>query len=77
MYDSYLFKSSKQCFIISLSDSIPSARIRIKSGTGLRTLGTLTTICLFVNFEDGLTIRTESVRTGLDASSDTERISAE
>ena len=53
--------------MISLSDLKPSARIKMNSGTGFLTLGTLTTILLLDNFALGRTIRTPTVRTGLDA----------
>ena len=54
----------------------PSARNTMKRGTGLRTLGILTTILLFV-YLPGATIFTANVRTGLDAFSLTDLISAE
>ena len=63
--------------IISLSDSTPSARIKINSGTGFLTLGIFTTIWLLVNKEVGATISTLTVLTGLEASSETDLISAE
>ena len=47
---------------MSLSDSIPKARITINNGMGLRTLGILTTILLFVIDSVGATTLTESVR---------------
>ena len=68
---------NKQVRIISLSDITPSARIRIKSGTGFFTLGTETTIWLLLNDGDGATILTEAVLIGFEVSSETERISAE
>ena len=63
--------------IISLSEIIPRARKTINSGTGERTLGIFTTICLFVNLEEGAHIFTEKVRIGLEMFSDTDRNSAE
>ena len=69
-------KSRRQNSRISRSDRTPRARITMKSGTGERTLGIFTTICLFVRSDVGATIRTESVLSGLDASSLTVRISA-
>ena len=82
MYDSFFFKSSKQCAIILSSDTTPNARIKINKGTGFRTFGTVTTNCSILYFivftaAGPATIFTAVVRTGLDASSDTERISAE
>ena len=62
--------------MIFLSEITPKALIKIKNGTGFLTLGTFTTICLFVKRGDGATIRTDNVLTGLDASSETVRISA-
>ena len=62
---------------MSLSETIPSARNTINNGTGARTLGILTTICLFVYFLDGVHNFTENVRTGFDAFSETDRNSAE
>ena len=79
----YLSKSCKHIVIISLSDKMPNARNKIKRGTGFLTFGIFTTIFLLV-FPDlpkppptGATIFTESVRTGFDKFSETERISAE
>ena len=63
--------------MISLSEIIPRARNTIKSGTGDRTFGIFTTICLFVYLLVGAHIFTENVRTGFDAFSETHRISAE
>ena len=63
--------------MISLSDMNPRARNTINRGTGLRTLGMLTTILLLVNLPVGATIRTEKVRIGLDTFSLMDRISAE
>ena len=74
---SFFSKSSKQYSIISLSDNTPSARITIKRGIGLRTFGITTTICPFEYRAPGATMRTDIVRSGFDASSDTVRISAE
>ena len=62
---------------MSLSDITPSARININNGTGFRTFGTATTICPFSKTDVGAIIFTEDVRVGLDASSETERTSAE
>ena len=72
-----LFRSCKQYSIIFLSDSMPSARITINRGTGLRTFGIVTTIWLFVNVVVGDTIFTAMVLAGFDESSDTVLISAE
>ena len=69
--------SSKQHAIISLSDIIPNALIRINSGIGCLTFGILATIFLLVNFVFGATIRREKVLMGFDASSETVLISAE
>ena len=60
---------------MEVSLTTPNARITINNGIGIRTFGIFTTICPFVNFGDGDTIRTDIVRTGFDASSDTERMS--
>ena len=61
---------------MSLSERIPNARKRMKSGTDFLTLGTLTTIFLFDIFALGATIFTDNVRIGLDTFSETERIVA-
>ena len=63
--------------MMSLSDTIPRALKTMNNGTGERTLGILTTICLLVYLLVGATIFTEKVRTGFDAFSETHRISAE
>ena len=55
---------------------MPRARIKIKSGTGLRTFGTRTTNCSFERTVDGAIIFTAVVRIGFEASSETERTSA-
>ena len=68
--------SSKHIVMISLSEINPNARNTIKSGTGFRTFGILTTILLFV-YLPGATIRTENERIGLDTFSLTDFISAE
>ena len=48
----------------------------MNKGTGERTLGILTTICLFVKRVVGATMRTDSVLSGFEASSLTVRTSA-
>ena len=77
MYPLFSLRSNKQVRIISLSDITPNARININKGTGFRTFGTATTNCPFSRTVDGAMIFTEVVRNGLDASSETERTSAE
>ena len=62
---------------MSLSDKTPNALMTIKRGIGLRTFGIRTTICPFVYRAPGAMTRTDMVRSGFDASSDTVRISAE
>jgi len=62
---------------MSLSDIIPSARNTINKGTGLRTLGILTTIFLLLYDLLGVTIFTDNVRIGLDTFSLTEGIQAD
>ena len=65
------------CSIISLSEIIPIALIKINIGIGFLTLGIIATILLFFCVSVGETILIENTRTGLDVSSDTERISHE
>ena len=56
---------------------MPSALININSGTGLRIFGTLTNIWLLLYLVSGRNILKLRVLIGLEASSETERISAE
>ena len=74
---SFFSKSKRHVVIISLSLNMPSARNRIKRGTGLRTLGILTTMFLKVYDGVGAIIFTDRVLMGLETFSDTDRISAE
>ena len=75
--DSFESMSYTQCSKMDLSLSIPRARITINRGTGLRTLGMNTTMFPCVCDGVGACTRTDMVRTGLDGSSDTVRMSAE
>ena len=77
----YLVSSSKfnnkHDWIISLSETTPSALINIKSGTGFLTFGIETTNCLLLKRGEGAMIFTAVVLIGLEVSSETDRISAE
>ena len=68
--------SSKQNSIIFLSDITPNALINMNNGIGFLTFGITTTNWLFVRVVEGATILMALVLTGLDESSETERISA-
>ena len=71
-----LSKSNKQVSIISLSEIIPSALIKINKGIGFLQLGIETTICLLVNLDVSSVILIEKVLCGFDVSSETDLISA-
>ena len=57
--------------IIDLSDKIPNARIKIKSGTGFLTFGISTTILPIVYLSFSCKICIFNVLSGFDAFSDT------
>ena len=72
-----LSKFNRIYFIISLSDITPIARIKIKIGIGFLTFGMIATILLFFCVSVGETTLIEKTRTGLEVSSETDRISQE
>ena len=76
-YVSFLPISRTICSTIDLSEITPNARMRINNGTGFRTLGTFTTIFPKEYFAPGTSNCTDMVLTGLETSSDTDRIEAE